>query len=173
MTGAEDAPRAKQIAENLNKSFFAHSDAVSRTRAKELQLKVASADPQLEGLMWDAYLGIESYLDIRTPFNPLQHYLADPAAAAAIRLPAPAQIPPNTPPAIAQQFWQAIGQQIMQGLANVGVEVEYTVVNAIIESSRCASEFRTRGKLQAFRNVNGEIQLSAVDTASNWTACTG
>jgi hypothetical protein len=39
MKGAEDKIRAKQIAENLNKSFFAHGDAVSRSRARELNLK--------------------------------------------------------------------------------------------------------------------------------------
>ena len=172
MTSDEDKPRAKQIAENLNKSFFAHGDAVSRTRAIELHLKVSAPDQKLEGLLWDAYLGLESYLEIRTPFNPLQQYLADPAGAAAVRLPAPVAMPPNTPPQIAQQVWQAAAQQALQSLANAGVEVSYAVMNAVIESTRVASEFRTSGRLQAFRNINGEIQLSAIDTASSWRTIT-
>ena len=57
MTGSEDKTRARQIAENLNKSFFAHGDAVSRSRAKELQLKVADEDARLEKLVWEAILG--------------------------------------------------------------------------------------------------------------------
>jgi Serine dehydrogenase proteinase len=39
MTAGEDKAKAKQIAENLNKSFFAHGDAVSRRRAKEIAPK--------------------------------------------------------------------------------------------------------------------------------------
>ena len=37
----KDDRRAKQIAVNLTKSFFAHGDAVSRGRAKDLELQVA------------------------------------------------------------------------------------------------------------------------------------
>lgn len=169
MNNAEDAPRAKQIAEDLNKSFFAHADAVSRTRAKALQLKIADPDPQIEKLMWDAYLGLEGYMEVRKPFDALRHYLADPARAAAVRLPAPAAIPPNTPPQIAQQLWTAVAQHVSASLGNAGVEVVYTLINAVIESTRVAAEFRTEGNLQAFRNANGEIQLSAINTIAGWT----
>ena len=41
MTGADEQGRPREIAEGLNKSFFAHGDAVSRTRARDLQLKIA------------------------------------------------------------------------------------------------------------------------------------
>jgi hypothetical protein len=168
MTSAEDKARARQIAENLNKSFFAHGDAVSRKRARELQLKVAKDDPKLEALMWDAYLGIESYMQLREPFNPLQHYLRDPAGATALAPPAPLVIPPNTPPQIAQQLWQAAAQQAMQNLAGSAVEVGYSLVNAILEGTRRASEFRTSGKLTAARNAKGEIQVAGTDSESAW-----
>lgn len=168
MTSSEDKNRARQIAENLNKSFFAHGDAVSRKRAKELQLKIAKEDAQLEKLIWEAYLGLESYMELRQPFNALQHYLRDQGGAAALRPPAPLVIPPNTPPQVAQQLWQAAAQQAMQNLANSVVEVEYSVVNALVESIRIASEFRTTGRLTAARNINGEIQLAGTDTDSGW-----
>lgn len=168
MTSSEDAARAHQIAENLNKSFFAHGDAVSRTRAQELQLKIAPKNSELEKLMWDAYLGLESYMELRRPFIPLQHYLADPAGTAALRPPAPLALPPNAPPQLAQQVWQAAAQQAMQNAGNAAVEVPYSVVNGVVESVRFASEFRTSGRLSAFRNIKGEIQLSGTDTDSSW-----
>jgi len=168
MRNSEDKARARQIAENLNKSFFAHGDAVSRTRAKDLQLKIADEDAEMEKLMWEAYLGLESYMELRQPFNALQHYLGDPQGAAALQPHAPLVIPPNAPPQLAQQVWQAAAQQAMQNLANAAVEVEYSLVNAVLESTRVASEYRTTGKLTAFRNVNGEIQLSGTDTESGW-----
>ena len=169
MSSAEERNKARQIAENLNKSFFAHGDAVSRKRAKELELKIADHDPELAKLLWDAYLGLESYMEFRKPFHPLQHYLADPNGAAALQPTAPLTLPPNTPPQIAQALWNGVANQALQNMAGRNaVEVEYSLVNAVIESIRVASEYRTNGKLIAFRNMNGEVQLSATDTEAEW-----
>lgn len=168
MTSSEDRTRARQIAENLNKSFFAHGDAVSRTRARQLQLKVASDDSEVEELIWKAFLGLESYMELRRPFNPVQHFIATPEGAAALRPPAPLPIPTNAPPQVIQQVWQAAAQAILQNAGNAGVEVPYSIVNAVLESTRLASECRTTGNLTAFRNSNGEIQVSAVDAEAGW-----
>jgi hypothetical protein len=168
MEGNKGKASAKQIAENLNKSFFAHGDAVSRTRARELKLKVAADDKKLEKLMWDAYLGIEGYMELRKPFIALQHYLSDPQGLAALRPMPPLVVPPNTPPQIAQGIWQAAANQALQNLAGAPVEVPYTIVNAVLESTRLAAECVTKGKLSASRNANGEIQLSGTDTESSW-----
>ena len=100
-------------------------------------------------------------MELRTPFNPLQQYLRDPNGAAALRPPAPVVLPPNAPPQLAQQVWQAAAQQAMQGVANAAVEVGYSLVNAVLESTRSASEFRTSGTLTASRNMNGEIRCRA------------
>jgi Serine dehydrogenase proteinase len=168
MKGHRGKTGAKQIAENLNKSFFAHGDAVSRSRARELKLKVADDDKELEKLIWEAFLGLESYMELRQPFIPLQHYLADPRGLAALQPPAPVVLPPNTPPQIAQGVWQAAANQALQNLAAPAVEVPYTIVNALLESTKIAAECVTKGKLSATRNVNGEIQLSGTDTESSW-----
>jgi hypothetical protein len=168
MKGHQGKARAKQIAENLNKSFFAHGDAVSRTRARQLNLKVASDDKNLEKLMWEAYLGVEGYMELRKPFIALQHYLNDPLGVAALQPSAPLVIPANTPPQVAQQIWNAVAQQAMKNAIGAAVEVPYTLVNALLESTRHASEHVTKGKVSAHRNVNGEIQISGTDTESNW-----
>jgi hypothetical protein len=168
MTGSEDKSRARQIAENLNKSFFAHGDAVSRKRARELQLKITPEDKELEKLLWEGYLGLESYMEMRKPFNPLYHYLNDQAAAASLAPQAPLRLPPDTPPQIAQQVWQTAAQQALQNSKNAAIEVGYSLVNALLESTRVASEFRTTGRLSACRNIKGEIQLSGTDLSSGW-----
>ena len=74
MTGPEEKTRAREIADNLNKSFFSHGDAVSRSQARSHELKIAPDDEVLEDLIWKAYLGIESYMQLREPFHPLQVY---------------------------------------------------------------------------------------------------
>jgi len=55
--------------------------AIARNRARELDLNIAKDDPELEPLLWDAYLGIESYLDLRRPYQPLETFMADQAGA--------------------------------------------------------------------------------------------
>lgn len=167
MTG-EDKLQAKEIAENLNKTFFAHGDAVSRTRARELKLHIAPSSPELENLIWLAYLGLESYLELRTPFDALQHFLTDPAAAASLVPVAPIQLPPNAPPQVAQLVWQQVVNQATQNQKPT-VEVPYELRNALIESTRVASEHRTEGKIGAVVMPTGEIRMSVVNSFAAWT----
>jgi len=140
---------------------------VSRTRAVELNLKIADKNPELESLMWQAYLGLESYLQLRTPFDPLQEYLADPAGAASLTPAAPIVLPANTPPALAQQVWQAAANNALQN-PSPAAQVQYSTRNAVIESVRVASEHRTEGRISASTMPNGEIRVSVVNSYARW-----
>ncbi len=167
MTSAEERGRTRTIADGLNKSFFSHGDAVSRSRARQLQLKVAADNIELEGRMWRAFLGLESYMKLRTPFKPLEHFIAN-GGRNAIAPMAPVVLPANAPQALLSQIWNQVGQQALQALAQPAVEVPYTLINAMVESPRLASEFRTTGVLTAARVGGGEIQLVATDHDSGW-----
>ncbi len=167
MTGPDERGRARAIAENLNKSFFAHGDAVSRTRARELDLKIADDDPPLEALLWEAFRGLESYMQLRTPFVPLQHFIAN-CGDQSIAPGAPFVLPPNMPPQMAQQAWNQVAQQAVQKLGEPTVEAEYDLINALAESPRLASEYRTSGVITAVRMVGGEIQLGVTDKRAGW-----
>lgn len=165
-SGDKDA--ARQIAEKLNKSFFAHGDAVSRTRARELNLRIAKDDPTLEKLLWDAYLGIEEYMELRKSFEPIQHFLADPKAKESLAPNAPLILPPNAPPQLVEQLWNNIAQQSINKLNQPAIQVDYKLIHAIIESARAISEFYTQGKISATRMVNGEIQVSMLAQEGGW-----
>lgn len=167
MTSAEEKVRARAIAEGLNKTFFAHGDAVSRSRARALSMKVAKDDGELERLMWDAYLGLESYMELRSPFKPLEHFLAN-GGAAALRPTAPLVLPPNAPGPMAAQVWNQVAQAALQNMAQPAVEVEYVQKKAVVESVRTASEFVVRGGITAARVGGGEIQLSVNDKQTGW-----
>jgi hypothetical protein len=170
-THLSDAQRAKQIAVNLNKSFFAHGDAVSRQRAIKLGLQVSKkSEPALETLIWQAYQGIEDYMELRKPLNHLHMFLADPAGAASLAAPAPLNLPPNTPPQVMQQILQAVANQAIQMLQGHGVEVAFSVPVALVESSRAASEFRTDGRISASRQQGGEVRLSVIETGARWSS---
>jgi hypothetical protein len=167
MKADDEKETCRAIAERLNKSFFAHGDAVSRSRARALHLKIAANNPQLEKLVWEAYLGLEQYMDLRTPFNALQHFIAN-GGAASLAPRAPLSMPPNAPPQMVQDLWNHAAQQAAQALAQPGVAVDYSLVNALIESPRAASEFKTVGTLSAARIAGGQVQMAATDKESGW-----
>jgi hypothetical protein len=82
-------------------------------------------------------------MEMRKPFIALQHYVADAQGAAALAPPAPLNIPANTPPQLVQQIWQAAAQNALQNPGARGVEVDYAIVNGLLESTRTSrmSEF--------------------------------
>lgn len=163
-----DKDAAKQIAEKLNKSFFAHGDAVSRTRARELNLRIAKDDPIIERLIWDAYLGLEDYLELRKPFEPIQQYLSDPAAKSNLTPNSPLIMPSNTPKQLLDQLWNNVATQAINNLSKPAVQVDYQLIHAIIESARLASEYYTQGKISATRLISGEVQVSMLAEEGGW-----
>jgi hypothetical protein len=159
---------ARSIAERLNKAFFAHGDAVSRRRARELGLKVAKDDPVLESLVWDAYLAIEDEMTLRSPFNPIALFLADAKAAATLASPSSLQLPPNTPPPFVQNAWNAVLQNAVTNASQGGTpEVPYEVIVAVVESARKQRSFRHGGSISAFR-VGPEIKVAITAKKSGW-----
>jgi hypothetical protein len=168
MSGKDNQARARQIAENLNKSFFAHGDAVSRSRAKEIQLKIAKEDKVLESLIWQAYTGIEEFMELRKPWTPLGAYLADPDAAAAVQPNAPIKLPADAPPQVAQQVWNTVLNQALQRLNAEGPRVPFSLVFGICESIRLASECRSTGTITANVLPTGDIKLNLVESTAGW-----
>jgi hypothetical protein len=168
MRESSDQGRPRQIAENLNKSFFAHGDAVSRSRAKELQLKIANENPELEELIWKAYLGLESFMELRKPWNPLVTYLSVPEAAASVEHSAAIRLPADTPPMIAQQVWRNVVTQSMQNINSSAPKVPFSLVFGVCESVRLASECRSTGTISANLQPSGDIKLNMIETAIGW-----
>ena len=172
MTNADEHGRAREIAEGLNKSFFAHGDAVSRKMARSLQLKVAEDNEELERLLWDAYLGLESHLALRTPFHPLRHFL-DHAPEGTIAAPPPLVLPPNAPEQLVQQLWNQVATSAVHNLSNPAVEVDQELIHAVVESPRRASEFRTSSSLAATRMAGGEIRITTIEKSAAWVPIDG
>ena len=165
----EDKTKAHQIAKELNKSFFAHGDAVSRSRAKELHLKIRDSDTTLEALIWKAYERIEEYMEFRKPFIPLDYCLANAAASASLDLIPGPSVPSNAPPQIVQMAWQAAAQMAAQN-PRQPIEVPYRLIGAISESTRCASCFAVSGDLMPFRASSNEIVITRIDKRIGWEA---
>ena len=168
MSQPEDQAKRRQIAENLNKKFFAHGDAVSRSRAKELGLKLADPDSKLESLMWSAYCGLESHMDLRRPFVPLHDYLADPEAKAAMQPPAALQLPSGLPAQVQQQILQQVVNNALQAAGGNAYQVEFSYLIAVCESVRGASEVRSEGRMWATALPSAEIKLGLIEERNGW-----
>lgn len=167
MTGPEERGRARAIAEGLNKSFFAHGDAVSRTRADSLDLRVAPANPPLEKLLWKAFELLEAHMELREPFVPTHAYLRG-RQTQLPTTPGPLLLPSNAPQQLLQQVWNAAAQQALQN-AQVGEPpVPFAIVHAVVESTRAASTIVSEGLLQLLGFIDGQPRVEAMVTASGW-----
>jgi hypothetical protein len=165
--GAPARDDARSIAERLNKAFFAHGDAVSRTRARELGLAVIDPDPELEAAMWAAFLALESAMELRDPFNPLDLLRADKAAAEFLQPPAPLRLAPNTPMHLVEQAFQAHANAALQtAQRGSGAEVRCRLCAAVVESTRLQRAFIQELALTGVR-MGLEIKV-AVTAGGGW-----
>ena len=78
----ENQQKARAIAEKLNKNYFHHGHALSRTEAVSLELKIADRDEAIEELMVQIWHDLSDEMQCRKPFSPLELVRLNPACAA-------------------------------------------------------------------------------------------
>ena len=165
MRSEQEKAAARAISEKLTKDFFHHGYPVNRTEAKEIGLKVADRDEDLEKLMWDIWDDISDELKLREPHNPVTVLRDSPLCQPLFASWPMIQLPANLPPQVAQQVYQ-------QALAQVSIQhvppAVYENTHALVESSRFASRFVTRGMVFATRQADLQIRLSTVIERQGW-----
>jgi hypothetical protein len=165
MLGETEKKKAREISEKLTKDYFHHGYPVNRTEAKEIGLKVAEHDEELEGLMWEIWCDLSDELKLREPHNPLG-VLANNPACQPLFGPAPiVQLPANLPPQLAQQAYQSVLAQV--SVAQVP-PAPYQTIQAVIESSRHASRFITDGLVIGMKTADQQIRLSTLNVRQYW-----
>jgi len=166
MKGEGERRKAKEISEKLTKDYFHHGYPVSRTEAKEIGLKIAEQDEELEGLMWDIWCDLSEELKLREPHNPLT-VLAENPACQVLFAPVPVvQIPANLPPQLAQQAHQNVLAQVR--VAQVP-PAPFELIHALIESARHASRFVTSGLVIGMKTADQQIRVSTLNVRQLWT----
>ena len=166
MKGADESQQATRIAESLNKNFFHHGYPVSRSEAKEIGLKIAEENSEVEDLLWRIWSSLEQEFDFRKPFTPLE-ILEKSKGASALFDPVPlAAIPSDLPPEVLQQAYQQVLSKIA---VHQVAAVDYTTTHAVMESTRCASHFTVEGKILATRRPDLQITYNVVQVSEGWT----
>lgn len=162
--GAEKQ-RAREISEKLTKDYFHHGYPVNRTEAREIGLKVADRDEELEDLIWKIWCDLSEELKLREPHNPIR-VLAENQACQALFAPVPViQLPGNLPPQLAQQAYQQILAQVQ--VADVP-PAPFETIHAVIESTRHASRFVTNGLVVGTKTADQQIRLSTLNVRQLW-----
>jgi len=160
-----DSNKAKAIAETLNRSFYHHGYPLGRTEAEKIGLPVVKPEADLEQLLWRVWEDVEDEMQCNKAFDPIEVVLSDPATAALIGPVQQLQLPANLPQQILQQVLNNVLQQI--NLVQVN-PVDYELLLATLESVKCKSEFRIRGKINATRLPNLSIGVSVIKTSQGW-----
>lgn len=157
--------KAREISEKLTKDFFHHGYPVNRTEAKDIGLKVADHDEELEDLMWQIWCDLSEELKLREPHNPITVLAENPTCQALFAPAAVIQLPSNLPPQIAQQAYQNILAQIV--IPQIP-PAPFETIHAVIESARHASRFITRGLVIGTKTADQQIRVSTLNVHQCW-----
>jgi hypothetical protein len=161
----KDDNKVKAITEALSKSFYHHGYPLSRTEAKKIGLPIEIPPTRVEELIWGIWKDVEEELQCRKPFNPLELVMNNPASAALIGNVPQVQIPNNLPPQILQQVIANILGQIQIVPTS---PIDYELTSAIVESTNCYSENKTKGKINAVRMPDMNIALNVMKLTEGW-----
>ncbi len=162
----KDQTRIKAIVEALNKSFYHHGYPVGRKEAKEMGLPIVEPDKDMEKLMWDIWKDIEEEMKCNEPFDPLRMILSDEETGKLLTTIPQVQLPPNLPP-------QILNQAINNVLSQISVvqikPIDFEQLSATVESIRCRSEYRVKGKISAVRLPDMNIAVNVIKTDYGWS----
>ncbi len=162
----KDSSQARAITEKLNRSFYHHGYPLGLSEAKKIGLPVVSAEGELGRLIWAVWEDLENEMECNMPFDPLEVVLSSPDTAALIGPALQIQLPANLPAPLMEQAYNNILQQIQVVAVN---PVDYEHFQATVESIRCRSNFRTKGKISAVRLPDMNIAANIATTSRRWT----
>lgn len=165
MSSGSDAQKAQVIAESLNRSFFSHGHAVSRTEAKDLGLKIAAEKPELSQILWKVHLDLEQELKEREPFNPLSECLSQQGCEHLTQAPPHLPIPGNIPDPMKVQM---INNYMQSAAVVQSPTLDFELINAMIESPRSGTRFLSRGRAMLMRLPNLDFTVSAPILSAKW-----
>jgi hypothetical protein len=162
----DDKNQAKAIAESFNSAFFHHGYPVGRREATEAGLNVVEAeDLELADTLWSVWTDVSTEMLMDSPFDPVVEVMKDSEIRKRLTTVPTLNVPVDLPPQMAQQLYQ---QAIVQLQVTPQEGVDYELFLALVESTRCRSEFRETGKLNAVRLPDMNLQVTRIRTDVGW-----
>jgi hypothetical protein len=162
----EDEIGLRAIVQNMSKKFQSHGYPVSRKEVLEIGLPAnKERDKQLEKLMWDVWLSIESDLKERSPFDILIELLRS-SEATKLLAPVP-QLDISAAATMGTHYNTGLDDIVKHTKVQVN-PVDFEHLNALVESNRLAHSNVTKGKILACRMPDLLIKYNRVITSLEW-----
>ena len=156
----------RSMVENMSRKFQSHNYPVSRTEALELGLQVnEKRDAELEQLMWNAWLNLESEMKEREQFNYMMELLNS-AEASKLLSPVPQLDIPIS--AFQTQNWTTTLEDLKKGITSEIKPVDFRHVTALIDSSRLSYAKVANGKILSSRKIDLTIDYNILPTSNRW-----
>ncbi|MEI7555003.1 hypothetical protein [Candidatus Chlorohelix sp.] len=162
----KDNSKAKAITETLSLSYHHHGYPLGRTDAEKVGLPVKKPSDEIDHLMWGIWENFQEEMLCDTAFNPLEIVLNSRSAEILLAPTPQVFVPLNLPPSLASAALQHILQTIT--VQDV-MPVDYELLLSTMESTRCRSENRVKGKILATRLPDLNIRINLVQLSQGWT----
>ncbi len=160
-----DQSRAVEIAMALQSAFSYEGCVLNRREAQALGLPIVPPGTELQELLWQIWQDVEDEMKCHKPFDPLELVFRNSEAAALLGPVLQMQWPANALAETAQQVYGHILQQVR----SVPIPaVDYSLFQALLESVRCKSEFRSQGKINAARQPDMSIAVNLARFTPGW-----
>ncbi|MFH0967434.1 MAG: hypothetical protein V1862_07105 [Methanobacteriota archaeon] len=162
----DDVKKIDSISQALNKSFYHHGYAVGRREAYSIGLPVIlDNNKKLMDLIWAVWRDFEKEMECSKPFNPLDILLQQPDWSNYLNTIPIIQIPTNLPIEIKNEIYNQIKSSIQIKLMK---PVNYSPLQAVIESRWVRSEFRSTFQISASKQNDININMDVTQVSSGW-----
>ena len=157
--------KVKEIAKDLNSSYYHHGYAVGRLEAKRMGLPVSLPNAKMEELLWKVWLDYEEEMKCNNGFNVLNEILGDPNASNVINSIPIINIPANMPDALKQQIYTSIASTV-----NVTQQQSLKVrcMIASIESPFSSKVFYNDLIIAYWRDMNLNLKFNLSASGTGW-----
>lgn len=162
----DDLEKIESISQALNKSFYHHGYAVGREEAYNIGLPVIlDNNKRLMDLIWAIWRDFEKEMECSKSFNPLEILLEHPEWRNYLNTVPIIQIPTNLPIEIKNEIYNQIKSNIQIQLME---PVNYSPLQAAIESPWVRSEFRSTFQISASKQADINIKMDVTQISSSW-----
>ncbi len=163
----QDKNKSKNIAKQLNSSYYHHGYAVGRKEAQEIGLDIVIPDNELENLLWEVWQDFSNEMNANTVFDPVRELFTNPESSEILSKVPVVEIPANTPQPLIQNLYVQLSQQAARVENKPTIRMKHLI--ASIESTNLAKASYANSDIAYWRNMDMSIGFNCTIFPTGWT----
>lgn len=163
----KDTNKSKNIAKQLNSSYYHHGYAVGRKEAQEIGLNIINPDKELEDLLWSVWQDFSNEMKANTVFDPVRELFTNPESSEILSKIPVVEIPANTPQPLMQNMYMQLSQQASKVENKQTIRLDHLI--ASIESTNLAKASYASSDIAYWRNIDMSIGFNCTIFPTGWT----